>query len=118
MRAKRDPDNIARCPDCFKFVHGDKLGWHLDNECNGGNMNTIDMQPVKSSQIDSVGYDPATKTLAVKFLTGGIYHYANVEPEAFDALKSADSIGKHFGQHIRGNSDKYPHTKVVHSKGA
>lgn len=35
----------------------------------------IPMKPVKSSQVHSHGYDPVTKTLAVKFNTGSLYHY-------------------------------------------
>ncbi len=64
----------------------------------------ITMDPVESSQIAAIGYDPATKTLAVQFKhgAGAIYHYPNFEPETFEALRAAESPGKFFGQHIKG----------------
>ena len=58
--------------------------------------------PVQSSQIASVGYDPATKTLEIKFTRGGHYAYANVSQDAYAALIGAKSIGSHFHSHIRG----------------
>lgn len=58
--------------------------------------------PVKSSNIKSVGHDPATKTLEVEFNSGGVWRYADVPAEKHQALIGADSIGKHFGQHIKG----------------
>jgi hypothetical protein len=62
----------------------------------------IPLSPVKSSQVAAVGYDQDTKTLAVRFNSGGLYHYTGVEPEAFAALQSAQSIGSHLAQSIKG----------------
>jgi hypothetical protein len=68
----------------------------------------IAMQAVKSSQIASIGYSPENKTLAIKFNNGQkVYHYAGVSQEDFDKFSAAESVGKHFGAHIRG---KFPHT--------
>jgi hypothetical protein len=64
----------------------------------------IELRPVKSSQVKSVGYDPQTKTLAVTFVhstAGAIYHYPNVEQATFDAFMASDSAGSFFGQHIK-----------------
>lgn len=63
----------------------------------------IALVPVKSNQVKEVGYDPATQTLAVTFTrgTGAIYHYPNVTPEAHAAFVGAESVGQHFGQHIK-----------------
>jgi KTSC domain len=63
----------------------------------------IEMVPVKSHQIAAIGYDAATKTLAVTFTrgTGAIYHYPNVEPKVHADFIDAESIGKYFGQHIK-----------------
>lgn len=47
-----------------------------------------------SSQIETMGYDAETKTLAVKFKSGGEYHYTGVPPEKFEELRSAKSKGK------------------------
>lgn len=63
----------------------------------------IELTAVNSSQVKAIGYDPATKTLAVTFTRGpgAIYHYPGVEPETFEAFKAAESIGTFFGQHIK-----------------
>lgn len=63
----------------------------------------IPMQPVVSSQVKAIGYDPQTKTLAVTFMhgTGAIYHYPNVEQATFDAFLASESAGNFFGQHIK-----------------
>lgn len=70
----------------------------------------ITLNPVKSSQIESVGYDAASKTLAVKFNrgNGAVYHYPGVEEKAWKDLIGAKSIGAHFGQHIK----KLPFNKI------
>lgn len=72
----------------------------------------MNLQPVTSSQIHAVGYDPASQTLAIQFKSkngpGSVYHYADVPPEQHAALVGAESIGKHFGQNIKG---RYQHTK-------
>lgn len=63
----------------------------------------IPLTPVQSGQVKAVGYDSATKTLAVTFArgAGAVYHYPNVEPETHAAFISAESIGKFFGAHIQ-----------------
>jgi len=63
----------------------------------------ITMQPVTSNQVAAIGYDPATKTLAVTFTrgAGAIYHYPNVEPEVHAEFLAAESIGSFFGKHIK-----------------
>jgi hypothetical protein len=66
------------------------------------------MQKVKSSSVAAYGYDEATRTLAVRFLNGGVYHYADVPPETATGLGSAKSIGSYLHAHIRG---KFGHRK-------
>lgn len=63
----------------------------------------ITHKPVDSSQVATIGYDPATKTLAMTFKhgAGAEYQYPGVTQEQYDALAGAKSIGKHFGQHIK-----------------
>lgn len=78
----------------------------------------IAMNVVKSSQIHSIGYDPASQTLAVRFkdrTTGGptsLYHYSGVTPANFDALKGAESIGSHFYKHIKPHTGRFPYVCV------
>ena len=56
---------------------------------------------VNSSNISDLAYNPATKVLTVTFKSGGTYSYENVDPEKYQALMSAESIGKHLHQHIK-----------------
>jgi len=79
-------------------------------------MSDIRLVPVKSSNIAAVGYDEGTSTLAVQFTgaqsglaEGRVYHYSDVPRSAFDALRNADSVGKHFAHNIRS---KYKHKQV------
>jgi len=85
----------------------------------------IPLQDVKSSQIHSIGHDPETNTLAIRFYRGWgrdqqpgpLYHYANVDAATFAAFRDAESLGRHFGQHIKPCADKHPYTKVDDKPG-
>ena len=72
----------------------------------------MQMQPVKSSNVESVGYDPASQTLQVKYRSGAEYQWNHVPPEEHKALISADSIGSHLHRHIGAHKEKYPVRKV------
>lgn len=84
----------------------------------------MDMIAVKSKQLHSVGYDPATKTMRIRFADrkdgtpGPMYDYSNVGPDDHSALMAADSKGKHFGAHIKPHAHKFPFSKVVEKKEA
>lgn len=69
----------------------------------------MQMQPVSSSSISAIGYDPATETLAVEFTSGSTYLYSGVPVDVFQALRDADSVGKYFYARIR---NQYPATPV------
>lgn len=57
----------------------------------------IQMIPVQGGQIAAIGYDEATKTLAVKFNRGtATYHYADVPSEVNAAFMASESKGKFF----------------------
>lgn len=71
----------------------------------------ITLNPVQSNRIGAIGYDPASKTLAVQFKAGAraIYHYPGVEPETFEEFRAAKSLGTYFGQNLqRLQFEKYP----------
>ena len=69
----------------------------------------MDRVPVKSSNVTSVGYEPRTKTMAVEFKDGSVYHYHDVEPDTHQGLISAKSIGKYVHANVKG---KYKHSKI------
>ena len=60
----------------------------------------MDRTPVKSSNVDSVGYDPETSTLEIQFKSGGVYQYAGVDPDTHQSLMGAESIGRFVNQNI------------------
>ena len=78
----------------------------------------IAMDSVVSSQIDSIGHDLATDTLAVRFKPskfapkGSLYHYANFTVEEFLEFKSAESIGRYHKVFIKPYQQKYPYEKI------
>ncbi len=67
----------------------------------------MDMIPVVSSDIASVGYEGTT--MHIRFNSGGLYAYYNVPESVYSGLMSASSHGKYFHAHIRG---KYGDTKI------
>ena len=64
---------------------------------------TIALSPVKSGQIESIGHEG--NTLAVKFKSGGTYHYHGVSASQFAELQKAESMGSHLHKHIKGVHD-------------
>lgn len=52
-------------------------------------------QPVESSMIRAVGYDPATETLEVEFNTGKVWQYLDVPAEVHRQLMASDSHGSY-----------------------
>ncbi len=58
-------------------------------------------KPVKSSNIQSIGYDAETHKMQVTFSNGGIYEYEKVSPAEHQAFAEADSHGSHFAKHVR-----------------
>lgn len=58
--------------------------------------------PVSSSNIASIGYDEAAKTLEIEFHTGSVYQYLNVPIEIYRGLLKAGSPGGYFRNHVKG----------------
>ena len=66
----------------------------------------MDMVPVKSSNVKSVGHDPATNLLVVEFIGGTRYEYPGVTVAQHKALMEARSVGQHLYQHhIKNNAN-------------
>lgn len=57
--------------------------------------------PVSSSNIASIGYDPASKTLEVGFLNGTVYQYYNVPQSVYNGLMSAGSHGGYLDAYVK-----------------
>jgi hypothetical protein len=67
--------------------------------------NHMRRNPIDSSAIASVGYDPEKETLEVEFQSGNVYRYSGVPEEIYDDLLRARSKGRFFGTFIRGQYD-------------
>ena len=63
--------------------------------------NMVNLSPVKSSNIDAVGYDKDKKELHVSFKGSGRYVFEGVPAEKHDSLIGAPSVGKYFSDNIR-----------------
>ena len=58
--------------------------------------------PVKSSNLQSIGYDLETQTLEIEFKFGKVYQYYNVPNPIYLALMNALSHGTYFHKYIKG----------------
>jgi hypothetical protein len=58
-------------------------------------------EPVVSSAIRSVGYDPERCVLEIEFNSGSVYQYFGVPPDTHRQLMDAASRGKYFEQFVR-----------------
>jgi len=66
-------------------------------------------QPVRSSNIRSIGYEQETKTLEVEFHSGDVYQYSGVTETAYQGLMQAASKGSYLHNHIK---NKYSYRQV------
>ncbi|ARP63404.1 KTSC domain-containing protein [Mesorhizobium sp. WSM1497] len=69
----------------------------------------MEREPVSSSSIVSIGYEPESETLEVEFKNSGIYQYFNVPLFMHERLLMADSIGSFFNTEIK---EAYPCSKM------
>lgn len=63
----------------------------------------MDRETVSSSNISTIGYDPASAVLEITFHKGGVYIYYDVPQYEYDALMSADSKGSYASANIYKN---------------
>ena len=83
----------------------------------------MEMHPVVSRQIASIGHDPETKTLRIRFadrvnkktgetIPGALYAYDDVPAEVHGLLMAANShpdksVGQAFGVHVKDGGFAY-----------
>ena len=58
-------------------------------------------EQVSSSNLASVGYDPAAQILEIEFHSGGVYQYFGVPTAIYQGLMAASSHGSYFDQFIK-----------------
>ncbi len=61
------------------------------------------MTPVRSSTLQAVAYDEASRTLFVQFRSSATYEYRDVPPETYGAMLAAHSIGRYGCRNLRGS---------------
>lgn len=69
----------------------------------------MEMKPVKSSNIEAIGYDPETEKLRVAFKGGALYEYDQVPAVRAEDFLTVESSGGFFAEHIKG---KYKFKKL------
>ncbi|MET9089963.1 KTSC domain-containing protein [Streptomyces sp. NPDC004237] len=60
-------------------------------------------EPVRSTNIRSVGYRQAERVLEIAFLSGGVYRYDNVPADVHGALMASPSKGGFLARFIKGH---------------
>lgn len=64
---------------------------------------------VDSSNVESIGYDPDTRELHVRFVnTGRTYAYYNVDQWVFDEFAQSDSKGTYLNANVKGHYEYAP----------
>lgn len=58
-------------------------------------------EPVGSTSVRSIGYDPLTMILEVEFSSGTVYQYFDVPEGEYARLTGAESIGHYLNRHIK-----------------
>lgn len=93
-------------------------------------MTTIPRTAVTSSQITSIGHDPATNQLDIEFKSfrkpkpgqeppaPSVYRYQNFSADQFAAFMAAESKGKHFGEYIKKLPGSHPFRKLSTEEAA
>jgi hypothetical protein len=57
--------------------------------------------PVNSSSLNSVGYDPKRQVLEVEFVDGDVYQYFDVPRQTYEAFLQAESMGRFMNSEIK-----------------
>jgi len=70
----------------------------------------MEMIPVNSSNVGSIGYDLESATLRIEYVKGGIYEYQGVPVDIYEGLVNAGSKGDYVNQIIKKGG--YPFAKL------
>lgn len=68
----------------------------------------IQMKEVTSAAMQAWGFEPASKTLAIRFNGGSVHHFTDVPVEVINGLAGAKSVGRYYAEHIRGKFTSVP----------
>src|SRR5688572_5585971 len=62
----------------------------------------IPLEPVESSNIAALGYNPEKLILAIQSKAGTIFHYAGVPLDVAAGFLGAESIGRFYVERVKG----------------
>jgi len=65
--------------------------------------------PVTSSSLNSVGYDPKRQLLEVEFVDGDVYQYFDVPRQTYEEFMQAESMGQFMNWYIK---DRFKYVKL------
>lgn len=72
-------------------------------------MSIPEMNPVSSSNIDSIGYDEQNQEVYVRFLNNSLYVYKGVPQHEFQNLLEAPSQGSYLNRSFK---NIYPYERI------
>lgn len=72
-------------------------------------MNLPEMNPVSSSNIDSIGYDEQNQEVYIRFLKGSLYVYKGVPAHEYQNLMEAPSQGSYLNRSFK---NVYPYERI------
>ena len=70
---------------------------------------SVEMVPVSSSNVASVGYDADNEIVHVQFLNGSEYIYKGVPLHEFEGLRDASSVGSYLHRNYK---NVYPYERI------
>lgn len=73
----------------------------------------MEREPVRSSALASIGYDPEARVLEVEFRSGKVYQYLEVPPELHAWLMRVENKGGLLNRKIEGS---YEFRRIDHLK--
>jgi hypothetical protein len=62
----------------------------------------MDRRNIESTMIRSIGYESTTSTLEIEFKSGAVWHYYDFPESSWYEFDGAESQGKFFHAHIKG----------------
>ena len=69
----------------------------------------MERQPVVSTNVAQLGYDPDSQTLEVEFQSDAVYQYYNVSQSVYESFARAPSKGQFLNYQIK---NAYPYARV------
>ncbi|RYZ92653.1 MAG: KTSC domain-containing protein [Proteobacteria bacterium] len=67
----------------------------------------MNRKTVKSSNLESVGYDANSNTLEIEFKDGDVYQYFDVPERIYTGLMNAASHGSYFDRFVKKAGYRY-----------